>query len=151
MKNKYFIIIILLALISAFFIYSSNHRDKIIERSRNNICNKFTIIEANTPGSREKGLSGMDRLADNSIMLFTFDKPNKYGFWMKDMKFPIDIIWLDKDYKIVHIEEKVSPNSYPKIFYPERESLYVVEMNAGLAQKNAIKLDDIFNPRENCK
>ncbi len=155
MKIKYSIIIVLLIVISTLYFYSYNkdvsNRNTIINNTTNNICNRFDIIDANTIESREKGLGGMDKLSDNSIMLFTFDHSDNYGFWMKDMKFPIDIIWLDEDYKIIHIEEKVSPESYPKIFYPGEKSLYVIEMNAGFAKKYDIKLNDIFNPKKNCK
>jgi uncharacterized membrane protein (UPF0127 family) len=69
-------------------------------------------------------------------MLFTFDYPDMYAFWMKDMEFPIDIIWLDDSFKIVHVESGVSPQSYPKIFRPTKESSFVLEVNAGIAKKN---------------
>ena len=52
-----------------------------------------------------QGLAVKNQLKENEAMLFVFEKPGKHSFWMKDMKFPIDIIWLDSTGKIVHIEE----------------------------------------------
>ena len=54
---------------------------------------------------------------------------------MKDMQFPIDIIWLDEAKKIVNLEEYVSPESYPNIFYPSQRSFYIIETNAGFVEK----------------
>ena len=126
-----FIFIIIFALLIGNLIISNN-RD-------------LNIIIADTQSSREKGLSGMEKLEENSIMLFLFEKLGKYGFWMRDMKFPIDIIWLNNEYEIVHMEENVLPDTFPKIFYPKEESLYVVEANAGFIKKNKLKINNILN------
>ena len=96
---------------------------------------------AQTPEARAQGLSGHKPLADNEGMLFIFDKPGMYGFWMKDMLFAIDIIWLAPSEvegisKIVHMEKNISPNTYPKVFAPKEYTQYVLEVNAGIAEKN---------------
>jgi len=62
-----------------------------------------------TPDEQSKGLSIKNKLNDSDGMLFPFDTPGDYSFWMKDMKFPIDIIWIDSNYKIVHIEKTFNP------------------------------------------
>src|SRR5690349_12394377 len=54
----------------------------------------FSVVVAKTPEEREKGLSGRDSLAQNSGMLFVFDHPDTYTFWMKGMKFPLDMIFI---------------------------------------------------------
>ena len=59
--------------------------------------------------SWEKGLAVKDQLKENEAMFFVFDKPEKHSFWMKDMNFPIDIIWLDSTDKVVHIEQNLQP------------------------------------------
>lgn len=97
-----------------------------------------------TPQAREQGLSGRKNLPDDTAMLFVFDTPDKYKFWMKDMKFPIDIIWLDPLYKIVYIESAVFPETYPETFEPAEKSLYVLEANAHFAEKNKLKVGDIL-------
>lgn len=86
---------------------------------------------ADTPEKRNLGLSGRENLPPRTGMLFTFDQPGKWGFWMKDMHFPIDIIWLDGNYRPIHAAESITPQSYPKTFYPPAPATYVLEINAG--------------------
>lgn len=64
-------------------------------------------------------------------MMFIFDKPDYYGFWMKDMFYPIDIVFLDSDMKVISYIDNVDPASYPETFYPEEPAKYVIEMNSG--------------------
>ena len=75
-------------------------------------------------------------------MIFEFPEEDFHSFWMKDMKFPIDIAWLDKNKKIIHIEKDVSPKTYPKIFNPAVLSLYALEISSGFLNKNNIKIGD---------
>lgn len=95
----------------------------------------FYVDLAKTAEERQLGLSGRESLAQDRGMLFVFDKPGKWGFWMKDMAFPIDIIWLDKNFNPVEVVENLSPNSYPKTFYPKEPALYTLELPAGTWQK----------------
>ncbi len=103
----------------------------------------ISLLIADTEDSRELGLGGRASLGENEAMLFVFETADRYEFWMKDMKIPIDIIWLDSNFKIVHIESNVSPDTYPEeTFAPEENSLYVLETNALFAQKNNLKIGD---------
>ncbi|MES2314396.1 MAG: DUF192 domain-containing protein [Patescibacteria group bacterium] len=86
---------------------------------------------ANTEASREQGLSGQDSLPNGVGMLFVFNSSGKYGFWMKDMSFSLDLIWIDANKKIVGVTKNVLPSSYPFVFMPPKDILYVLEMNAG--------------------
>ncbi len=97
---------------------------------------------ADTPEKRTQGLSGKAFLPSNTSMLFKFDKPDIHGIWMKDMNFPIDIIWLDKNKTIVNLISDADPSSYPHVFYPPKESLYVIETRAGLIKDKGLKLGD---------
>lgn len=90
---------------------------------------------ADTPELRALGLSGRDALPGGEGVLFVFDHPDLWGFWMKDMKFSIDIVWMDENFSIVHVERAVSPLTYPKIFYPTAKARYVLEVNAGESAK----------------
>lgn len=103
-----------------------------------------SLIVVDTPGTRELGLSGRSGLPENSAMLFVFDKPDIYSFWMKDMKFPIDIIWLDGSYCIIHLESALFPDTYPRTFGPAEKSLFVLETNAHFAEKNNLKVGDFL-------
>lgn len=102
----------------------------------------FSVEVAETQYLLEKGLSGHAPLSDSEGMLFVFSQPDNYGFWMKDMLFPLDIIWIDQDFKVVHIEKALSPETYPKIFYPGALSKYVLEINSGLSDKLDINIGD---------
>lgn len=93
-----------------------------------------------TPASRSQGLSGRTSLGEKEGMLFVFDTSGKYGFWMKDMLFPIDMVWINQEGYIVHVEHNVSPSTYavtnpPQVFMNEPDALYVLELSAGQAEK----------------
>jgi uncharacterized membrane protein (UPF0127 family) len=90
-----------------------------------------------------KGLSVKNQLRENESMLFVFQEPSRHAFWMKDMKFPIDIIWLDSNSKIVHIVENLVPCPLVLIcpsHSPNANSQYVLETTAGFAQRHNISL-----------
>lgn len=83
----------------------------------------------------EKGLSNRAYLSKGQGMLFSFQNAGVHCFWMKDMHFPIDIIWLNTTKHIQHIEANVTPDSYPRNYCPAVDSKYVLEINAGEASK----------------
>lgn len=106
----------------------------------------FTVDVAKTDEQQEKGLSIYTKLPLDKGMIFPFEKPGFYGFWMKDMKFPIDIIYIGNN-KIVDIFEKVPPpkselESLP-VLEPKSSSDFVLEINSGLSQKYKFKIGDI--------
>lgn len=80
-----------------------------------------------------KGLSGRKSLGAREGMLFLYAKPGFYSFWMKDMTFPIDIIWISEEYEVVDITSNIQPDSFPRTFAPQKASQYVLEVNAGVA------------------
>ena len=88
---------------------------------------------ADTRASRELGLSGRKGLRNNEGLLFVFDAPGRYGFWMKDMLFPIDILWINQNGIVVKTESLVTPESYPQTYINDAEALYVLELSAGRA------------------
>jgi uncharacterized membrane protein (UPF0127 family) len=90
---------------------------------------------ASTSEAREHGLSDRTSLAQDHGMLFIFPTSGSYAFWMKDMHFPLDIVWIDADKKVVGISSDISPSTYPNIFSPPSDILYVLELNAGQAQR----------------
>ena len=100
---------------------------------------------ADTPQERTQGLSGRDPLPDHHGLLFVFEEQNPHGFWMKNMKFPIDIIWFASDGRIVGIQEYASPESYPQVFYPDLPALYALEVNAGFVDTFSIQKGDYID------
>lgn len=88
-----------------------------------------------------KGLSIKDNLKSNEGMLFPYETPRTLSFWMKDMKFPIDILWLDGDKKVAHIEENLQPCTpfLPcQSYSPDVQAQYVLETVAGFSSGNGI-------------
>ncbi len=110
-----------------------------------NIGGKQLVAQvADSPAKREKGLSGTNFLNEKSGMLFVFEEVGDHGFWMKDMKIPISIIWTDEFGTIVHIEENVQPESYPKVFTSPVPAKYVLEVSAGYTERNEIEVGDMI-------
>jgi uncharacterized protein len=101
-----------------------------------------TVEVADTVEKRRTGLSGREALAVNQGMLFILDRPDFYGIWMKDMKFPLDVIWFDENLKIVDIERNIQPNSYPQVFRPDQKATYILEVNAGFTEIYNIDVGD---------
>lgn len=92
----------------------------------------FSLAVARTNADRSSGLSGVSSMQYSDGMLFEFETAATHGFWMKGMQFPLDIIWLDADGVVVHIEEQLSPDTFPRTFYPAAPAQYVIELNAGV-------------------
>lgn len=95
-----------------------------------------------TPEARAKGLSGRTGLMDDEGMLFVFDEEGLYSFWMKDMLFSIDIIWIATDGTIVDIAHNVSPDTYPASFTTQANARYVLELRAGWMQENNVQIGE---------
>ena len=93
-----------------------------------------------TPEARAQGLSGRDGLEENEGMLFVFETDGLHSFWMKDMLFPIDMIWLSADKAVVHIEKHATPESYPKSFKPDTPARYVLEVASGWSDRHGITI-----------
>lgn len=103
---------------------------------------------ADTTQKRQKGLSERKSLAEGEGMLFVFAQEDvQPPFWMEEMKFAIDIIWIGDD-KIVQIDESVpppepnTPDSELKFYIPNQPIDYVLEVNAGFVEENNIKVGD---------
>ena len=101
---------------------------------------EVNIQIADSVKERELGLSGREGLADNEGLFFIFDEPGFYNFWMKDMKFSIDIIWIDDNSKVADLTLNVMPETYPTLFTSKIPAKYVLEVPAGFVNKNNIKI-----------
>ncbi len=101
----------------------------------------FAAKVANTEVAREKGLGGTLNLRNDQAMLFVFDNDSKWPIWMKDMNYPIDIVWLDSNKKVVYIVKNAPPESYPyEQFTPKENARYVVELSAGTVSQKSIDI-----------
>lgn len=102
----------------------------------------FHVDIADTKEKRAQGLSGRALLPDGEGMLFVFDTPGKYPFWMKDMNFALDILWIDEHKTIVHIIPFLTPQSYPTAYASERNAQYVLELPAGTTATKGIEVGE---------
>jgi uncharacterized membrane protein (UPF0127 family) len=86
------------------------------------------------------GLSNRKKLLEDSGMFFVFPEIGNYGFWMKDMNFSIDILWIDNDFNVIGIEKRVAPSTYPEIFGKKYLAKYVLELSSDFSEKNNIEV-----------
>ncbi|HEX5429690.1 MAG TPA: DUF192 domain-containing protein [Patescibacteria group bacterium] len=123
---------------------SSNQlrQDEVIQiKSR-----RFSVQLADTPQEREQGLSGIAAISDEEGMLFLFSGPQSPQFWMKDMNFPLDLVWINGD-KIVGITDNVPtqpkvPDSQLATYAPPSPVDKVLEVNAGWALRKDVNVGD---------
>jgi hypothetical protein len=100
---------------------------------------------ADTEPVRQRGLMFRERLAPNEGMVFVFPEPGDYPFWMKNTLIPLDILWLDRQARIVSIARSVPPckadpcPSYP----PDAAASYVIEVVSGFARQHGLKVGDV--------
>ncbi|KND47184.1 MAG: hypothetical protein AB199_01995 [Parcubacteria bacterium C7867-004] len=120
----------------ALFAYLGHDRtttDSVITGGQEIMVEGFRYEIVDTDALRELGLGGRASIPSEYGMLFVFEQADRYGFWMKGMQTSIDIIWLSEDGTILAINESVSPDTYPKPFYPPVPVRYVLETRAGEA------------------
>lgn len=98
---------------------------------------------ADTPSSRAQGLSDRAALSESAGLFFVFEESDRHGIWMKDMRFPIDIIWLNETGVVVGLTEGATSESFPESFYPASPARYVLETNIGFIGKHGLKLGDV--------
>mgnify|MGYP001573654432 CR=1 FL=1 len=108
----------------------------------------FTVDVAQTEAQREQGLSGRSSLAPNQGMLFVFDQPAQHQFWMKDMLFPLDFVWI-RGGKVVETSVNVPPpdqtGGQPNVLTPGEKVDQVLEISGGSVDKYGVKSGDIVS------
>jgi len=142
--------IIALTIFFALYLIKTNNTNEVENVNSNlhtiRINNTEILVEiAQNEQQRTKGLSGRNFLPKNQGMLFIFDKPDYYPFWMKDMLISLDFIWINED-KIVQLNKNVKPEDFqhPNTLQPRTPIDQVLEVNAGFIDKNQININDII-------
>jgi uncharacterized membrane protein (UPF0127 family) len=101
------------------------------------------VALAKTTSEKQKGLGGVYKLNENEGMLFVMGQKNRYGFWMKGMKIPIDIIWIS-DNKIIDISQNIDiAQGEFKVYYPTTPVNYVLEVSSGYCKRYNIRIGDV--------
>lgn len=135
-----FVVILLIALSGNIFVKNP----LFLKSSAKITINKqvFNLLIAETAKEKQVGLSQKKSLPNDYGMLFPFEKQGYYSFWMKDMKFPIDIIFI-KDKKIVTIYDNIKPPSSKSesltVYQSTEVADTILEINAGLSKKHGFK------------
>jgi uncharacterized protein len=141
MKIKVFTIFFFLCFffLGTFFIYKNNFEKKVCFGD-----NCFIAELAKTEKKISQGLMFRDSLAPDRGMLFIFGQSGVYNFWMKNTKIPLDIIWLNDKKEIVFLADNVAPcyQEFCPSINPGEKAKYVLEINAGLAEKLRLKMGD---------
>ena len=146
MLEKRNTILVIVIMIAAVFFVSwyisiriySLHGNKIETVTIGN--SKFYAEVVSSDVKMQKGLGGRSGLCDSCAMLFKFSQAEMHSFWMKDMRFPLDIIWI-KNGEVVHVEKNVLEN-FSGILSPQVDADSVLEINAGNVDKLDIKIGD---------
>ena len=135
------LVIVGAALLTAYFVYPQSKTSRIMFAGV-----ILTVELATTPAEQQQGLSGRDSMSADHGMLFVFQQPGQWGFWMIEMKFPLDIIWFDANQHTIFIEQNLppcTPTNCP-VFTPPSNALYVLEVNAGFVRAHGVVLGDVF-------
>ncbi len=144
LNNRYLVPIITIA-VSVYIFWPTQ---KVLPLADVKLGNTGLQAEvAQTDEARAKGLSDRLSLPEDKGMLFIFPTSAVYGFWMKDMHFPLDMIWVHNG-KVIAIDQNVQPESNEdnlRIYRPLQSIEYVVEVNAGFAESHGINVGDEFS------
>ena len=147
MDKKIITIIAVFIVVCAGYLvlFSKKVSDVTIERPFVTVHDKNIYVTlARTPDEQRRGLSGMSALPEDEGMLFLFGEKQRIGFWMKEMNFPIDIVWIS-GHTVVGIEKNIDPQigaeeEELRIYYPPKPTDTVLEINAGKADEWGITI-----------
>jgi uncharacterized membrane protein (UPF0127 family) len=131
------VVVIFFSILLASFIASDRNKPQVSVNNR-----KFQVALAKTEKDRQIGLSNTKSLPQNKGMLFLFDRADYYAFWMNQMKFPIDIIYIHGDKVTTVIANAPTPSQNSgnlPLYHPKDPSDKVLEVNAGIAKKYNIQ------------
>jgi uncharacterized membrane protein (UPF0127 family) len=112
----------------------------------------FKVELAITQDQRTQGLSGRTELAPGAGMLFVFDEEGRYSFWMKEMRFPLDLVWIGARCTVVDITHKAPPPAPGQsaiggvtelpLYTPVAPARYVLEVNGGEIEAAGVRMDN---------
>lgn len=152
MRRILFDILILIVVIIIVVLVYYNYQEQILRVFIGDQPSKMyvestpiSVIIADDPAEHMRGLSGVEKLDEFQGMLFVFPQEDHYGMWMKDMLFPIDILWINNESRIVHIEENISPDTYPETFVSDHPARFVLETNAFFARNANVVEGDVVS------
>jgi len=145
--NRFFIIsffvLTLIVFSGASFVPVIKPVNTIFETPLQTLSLGSTVIEvavADNQQTRRQGLSQLSKLPPEHGLFFVFPESGTHGIWMKDMEFPIDIIWMNEQLQVVDIHKNISPDTYPESFHPQVPARFALEVEAGFSIKYDVKV-----------
>lgn len=148
-KKKIFFIFFAVVIVGIIFFFEKGKDPNIVRPYLSVQGEKIFVEIADTEQKREQGLSGRDSIGENEGMMFLFSEKGKYGFWMKGMSFPIDIIWINGN-SVVGVEKNVDPQvgaleEELKVYSPSEDVDRVLEIRGGKADELGINIGDVID------
>ncbi len=105
----------------------------------------FLINTVDTAALKSLGLSYTKSLCDNCGMLFSFQEPDYHSFWMKDMNYDLDIVFIDQDKVISEVFKNVKKENFPEKIQNKYPAQYVLEINSGASDKYGLNIGDMLD------
>jgi len=139
--NKFLVFLISLLVIGGGYYYFRHPLGKKIIVNGHTISVELAITDA----EKQKGLGERDSLAQDNGMLFVYQNKDRYGYWMKGMRFPLDYMWIDGN-RVVDLSSNIpaptAPGQVPVELAPKVPVDKVLEVNAGMIAKLGVKIGD---------
>jgi uncharacterized protein len=142
-KNRHFFVVLglvfVVSMFAALFAYAQKEQapfDIVLYVDDVALSAELALTER----QQQEGLSGRLSMGRDYGMLFAFPEPTQPSFWMKDMFFPVDILWIDDQFTVVSFNEVVRPATYPVTYTPSTPVRYVLEVNAGWVKANDVDI-----------
>lgn len=137
------ILIGIIFFLGVWAVFLLGKEDMNTERQTIRVGDQELFVEiADTLQLQVRGLSGRPSLGEQEGMLFVYESPQILSFWMKDMNFAIDIIWIDGNRAITGIIANISPDTFPQTFSSVSPAQYVLEVPAGWAERHGVAKED---------
>ena len=131
MKKESIVLIVVLILIFYSSVYYFNKDKKVCFEE-----NCFFVELSKTQNEKAEGLMFRESLGQDKGMLFIYDEEGKYSFWMKNTLIPLDIIWINSEKEVVHIQHNAQPCIEEcGILSPEGNTKFVLEINGGMSNR----------------
>lgn len=152
MRPRFFVLLFIFIFLAVLGLFLLEKNGKgggknavLVQQKETSITFKNATVRAetaDTPASRIRGLSGHAPLGGGEGMWFDFGVFGLHGIWMKEMLFPLDILWFNENLQLVYVKENAKPSSYPEVFTPSSPARFVLEVPAGFVKKNGVVLGE---------
>jgi len=142
-------ILLFIIFATSFVFKSTSHSDAYIKlhsiglKRAQLAHNTFHLFIADTDEERTNGLSNIKNMASNEGVAFIFLNAGQKVFWMKDMHFPLDFVYIHNN-RVVELKENILPSSYPNTIVNQQPANIIIELNAGQIKQKNIHITDVL-------